>query len=210
MPFGITMDGEANDLVLLPDADILTKIPVKENKELAEEPEDLHVKSFCQKNGRSIWRPKVDMLHFLVVGQTKEQNTTLDSDLQHLELQNNCISSRVEDENELEDDDRADYHDYLDSDLSDYDVSPPPEAAQIPGMSVEPFSEKEDWEEELSEACPYDEDDLAIIVKHGCCEVQLVWQDDETYNPSHDHVPSLRANIVEIPTVQGQFDDADE
>ncbi|GCB75661.1 hypothetical protein scyTo_0020934, partial [Scyliorhinus torazame] len=140
----------------------------------------------------------------------KEHHTTLDSDLQHLEPQKNCISSGAEDENELDDEYRADYHDYLDSDLSDYDVSPLPEAVPTPGMSAELFCEKEDWEEELKEACPYDEDDLAIIVRRGCCEVQLVWQDGETYNPSCDHVPSLRTNIIEIPTVQGQFDDADE
>ncbi|XP_067850519.1 coordinator of PRMT5 and differentiation stimulator-like isoform X2 [Heptranchias perlo] len=193
------MDGEVSNLVSLPDvsADILQKVSVKENKGLSQELEELHIKSVCQKNGIPVWRPKV--------GQTKkEQESTLDSDL---ELQRTCIISRGEDENELEDEDGADYSG---SDLSDYDFSLPPEATQMSGMGVELFSEKEDWEKELDEACPYDEDDLEIIVRKGCCEVQLVWQDGETYNPSCDHAPSLRANIVEIPTVQGQFDDADE
>ncbi|XP_067882087.1 coordinator of PRMT5 and differentiation stimulator-like [Heterodontus francisci] len=197
------MAGVLSDLVLLPDVDILKKIPVKENKGLVQELEELHVKSFCQKNGRPIWRPKVAQT-------TKEQNSTVDSYLQHLELQSNCISSRVEDETELEDEDGADCHYYSDSDLSDCDVSLLPEATQAPGMGVELFSEKEDWDKELNESCPYDEDDLEISVRRGCCEVQLVWQDGENYNPSHDHAPSLRANIVEIPIVQGQFDDADE
>uniref|UniRef100_UPI00398E53F3 coordinator of PRMT5 and differentiation stimulator-like isoform X2 n=1 Tax=Pristiophorus japonicus TaxID=55135 RepID=UPI00398E53F3 len=200
-PSGTTM--EVSHLVSLPDANILKKILVKENKGLSQEIEELHIKSVCQENGRSIWRPKV--------GQgKKEQDSTLDSGLQHLELQTTCISSRVEDENEQKDEDEADYYDYFDGDLSDYELSVPPEATQISGMGVELFSQTEDWEKELDEAFPYDEDDLEIIVGNNSCRVQLVWRDSETYNPSCDHAPSLRANAVEIPTVQGQFDDADE
>ncbi|GCC30114.1 uncharacterized protein [Chiloscyllium punctatum] len=196
------MEAEGTDFVLLPNGDILTEIPIKENKELAQQLEELHVKSYCQKNGRPVWRPKV-------VGQADEE-IALHSGLQNLEIRSNYTPFGIDDKNEIEDENGADYHNYLDSDLSDYEVSPLAEATQIPGMDGEPVSEKEDWEKELNEACPYDEDDLAIIVRGVCCEVQLVWQDSETYNPSRDHALSKRANVVEIPTVEGQFDDADD
>ncbi|XP_069781890.1 coordinator of PRMT5 and differentiation stimulator-like isoform X2 [Narcine bancroftii] len=84
------------------------------------------------------------------------------------------------------------------------------EMTQLSGMDVELFSEKEDWEKELNEACPYDEDDLEIIKQKSYYEGTLVWQGSEIYNPSLVHAPSFRANTVDIPIVKGQFDDADE
>ncbi|XP_055497960.1 uncharacterized protein LOC129701039 [Leucoraja erinacea] len=191
---GRPMAGEAG--VSLPGAGAsahahaLRETSVKENKGFSQGLEEMHITSVCHKNGRPTWRPRVDS--------------------QHLERQITSLSW-AKDENEQEDDDEADNHEYSDSDLSDYYISSSPETTQVAGMGVELFYEKEDWEKEVNEACPYDEDDLEVITKNRGCEVPLFWQDGETYNPSHDHVPSSsRAKIVEIPIVQGQFEDADE
>ncbi|XP_062901161.1 coordinator of PRMT5 and differentiation stimulator-like [Mobula hypostoma] len=177
------------------------EISIEKTNRLRQELEQLAITPVWEGNKRPIWQHRKDQIR-------KDQDGTLVSDSQHLELQNTSLSS-TEDENELEDDE-ADDRDYSDGVLSDYDISSTPEATCLSGMGVELFSEKEDWEKELNEACPYDEDDVEIIYRKSCCEGPLVWQDDEMYNPSHDHAPSSRTNVVEIPIVQGQFDDADE
>ncbi|XP_078267840.1 uncharacterized protein LOC144600207 isoform X2 [Rhinoraja longicauda] len=175
---------------------------VKENKGFSQGLEEMHITSVCHKNGRPIWRPRVDRAR-------KELDSVLDLDSQHLERQVTHLSW-AKDENDQEDDDETDTNEYSDSDLSDYCISSSPETTQVAGMAVELFSEKENWEKEINEACPYDENDLEVITRNHGCEVPLVWQDGDMYNPSHEHVPSSRANIVEIPIVQGQFDDADQ
>ncbi|XP_069781889.1 coordinator of PRMT5 and differentiation stimulator-like isoform X1 [Narcine bancroftii] len=197
-------------------SDALGKISLKDNTGLSQELQEWHVTSVCQKNEKCTWRPRLNddgsmeraargnvkgwisfQVYELKDQAMKEQDGTLDSDSPYFEKQS-ISPSRGEDD------------DYSDDDPSDYDVSSPPEMTQLSGMDVELFSEKEDWEKELNEACPYDEDDLEIIKQKSYYEGTLVWQGSEIYNPSLVHAPSFRANTVDIPIVKGQFDDADE
>ncbi|XP_007897193.1 uncharacterized protein LOC103182132 [Callorhinchus milii] len=178
-----------------------SKISVNENNGCSQS-EKLNIKSVCEKGGK-MWRPQL--------GRARK----LAEDPLCLELQNpEALSSTygAEDVDKMENDDETDFDNYSDCDMSDSDFLPlePRRSPQLSECGPQLFTEKEDWEKEIDEAYPYDEDDLEIFFRAGCSQVQPIFQDEKIYNPSCDHAPSLTTGVIEIPLVQGQFEDADE
>ncbi|XP_078510521.1 coordinator of PRMT5 and differentiation stimulator isoform X3 [Lissotriton helveticus] len=70
--------------------------------------------------------------------------------------------------------------------------------------------EREDWDKELSDACPYDSEDVLEIESHQndlktyCCE------ESKSYDPSCHHAEPVTAIVPARCPVLGQFDDADD
>lgn len=126
------------------------------------------------------------------LGQKLENTACVDGNLQADSDTHSCtsLSSRYDDTDE----------DLLDSDW---------ETRPVAELEHDSQYEREDWDKELSDACPYDSEDVMKIESHQSDLKTYYCEESKSYDPSCHHAEPVTLIVPARCPELGQFDDAD-
>ncbi|XP_069056100.1 coordinator of PRMT5 and differentiation stimulator isoform X2 [Pleurodeles waltl] len=94
-------------------------------------------------------------------------------------------------------------YDDTDDDLLDSDW----ETRPVAELEDDSKYEREDWDKELCDACPYDSEDVMEIESH---QKTYICEESKTYDPSCHHAEPVTLILPGRCSEFGQFDDADD